>query len=66
MKEATEEQRAEWGLTTPTGDDVIFAYLPLDDGGPQGANANQVFSRTRQAMKNVGMTHMHQEHIFQV
>ncbi|XP_030847648.1 unconventional myosin-XIX [Strongylocentrotus purpuratus] len=66
VKEATEEQRAEWGLTTHTGDDVIFAYLPLDDGGPQGANENQVFSRTQQAMENVGMTHMHQEHIFQV
>ncbi|XP_063966274.1 unconventional myosin-XIX-like isoform X1 [Lytechinus pictus] len=66
VNEATEEQRAELGLTTPTGDDVMFAYLPLDDGIQSRANENQVFSRTQQAMKNVGITHMHQENIFQV
>ena len=66
LNDATEEQRSEWGLATPDGDEMTFAYLPLDEEKQESSNENRVFVTTLQAMKNVGLTMMHQDNIFQV
>ena len=50
----------------PDGDEMTFAYLPLDEEKQESSNENRVFATTLQAMKNVGLTMMHQDNIFQV
>ncbi|XP_071497110.1 unconventional myosin-XIX-like [Diadema antillarum] len=66
INDSTSDQKSDWGLTTPTGDDVTFAYLPVEEMEHGVTNENQVFAKTQSAMKSVGLNHLHQDNIFQV